>query len=350
MDAPRVRQVSSGIASLGDRLGTAGETGSGLMAQLVEAWQGPDLEYFAREWTGAERVVQDSATSLRSYARELLAQVEQQEGASGDTGLPGRGGPARPPVGEEGGGNPDKADGHSDAYPYETIPGEVVEDGISPDDVSQGYLANCWFIATLQSLALQQPELLEDAIGPRNPDGTYPVTIYVDGEPVVVNVTPEFPAEDGDPAYADNPGRDGSDAPRELWPLLIEKAVAQHHGSYEDLEWDWPSTAMEVLTPHDVQTYDDSGWFDDIDLPSADSLRSTLEQGGSIVVTSSGDSDFSDAYQGEDALTKKHCYYVERIDADGTVHLRNPWGYDHPAPMSYEEFSQNFPRYDVATP
>ncbi len=141
---------------------------------------------------------------------------------------------------------------------YQLFAGSISLDGISPSDIKQGYLGDCYFLAALASVAQQHPEVIWNAIKD-NGDGTYTVTFYQDGKPVPVTVDAEFPVTEdakgnptGTPAYA----RTGSTRD-ELWPLIMEKAYAQlDGGSYRKIEGGWPGEAVELLTGASPQRLD----------------------------------------------------------------------------------------------
>lgn len=343
MDTARVRSVAEQLVASAGQIGSVAMEGSGAMWRLAECWDGADRDHFAQQWQSAGRRLQEAEDSVRLFGERLRDQVSAQDETSrapagGAGGHDGRGG-------SRGGGgvrseNPDLAD-DTDAE-YEEIEGDVVSDGVAPGDVMQGALGDCWLISTMRGVAAANPDLIEDNVE-ANGDGTYTVTLYEDGEPVEVTVTNDFPAVDGDPVYADNEGN------RELWPLLYEKAMAQHMGgSYEDLDGDWPRKAIEAMTGNDVTTYDDNPFnpFEGKDLPPSEDLRSRLEDGGVIIASTDGDG--KKASDGD--LVSNHAYTVTGIDEDGNVTVQNPWGsHEPPITMTYEEFEDQFARFDVGS-
>ena len=94
-------------------------------------------------------------------------------------------------------------------------------DAISPNDVTQGQLADCYLLSSLAAVAQARPDLIRNIIK-QNSDGSYTVTFSIPiggaiGSPRFVykhseRVTSDFPANGaGGPAYAaygDNPGGD----------------------------------------------------------------------------------------------------------------------------------------------
>lgn len=340
MDTDRVRGIVEQLLASSQGIQDVAQVGDGAMSVLRDAWQGQDLQHFDQQWHTAGRQLHTASEYLRTYGERLRHQAEDQDTTS-QGGGGGRGGPSG--GGDHGdgvrGGNPDLAD-DTDAT-YEKIDGPVVEDGVQPTDVKQGALGDCWLISTMRGVAAANPKLIQDHIKD-NGDGTYTVTLYEDGKPVQVTVTGDFPAKNGDPVYADN------ETDRELWPLIYEKAMAQHMGgSYEDLDGDWPARAIEAMTGNEVTTYDEGLMpWDGKDLPPASDLKAKLEDGGVIIASTDGDGKKAS----DGSLVSNHAYTVTAIDDQGNVTVQNPWGsHEKPITMTYEEFEKRFARFDVGS-
>jgi hypothetical protein len=234
--------------------------------------------------------------------------------------------------------------------PHELFVAQDGEPPVSPTDLEQGYLGDCWFIASLGAIANRNPGLIEKMIQ-ANDNGTYTVTFYDDGKPVRITVTPDLPTVKGDPVFVDNPQpSDAGDGVHELWPQIIEKAAAQYYGDYTDLEGDWPAKALELVTGTEVTTYD-SGWlpWSEPDPPSANDLADVLTNGGAVLV-STDNKNRTQLYK-DNVLVQRHAYYVQSVDPKaGTVTVVNPWGLkgNPPITMTYQQFRDSFIRYDVA--
>ncbi|MGN6577292.1 MAG: C2 family cysteine protease, partial [Nocardioides sp.] len=213
-------------------------------------------------------------------------------------------------------------------------PDDPDEPAVDPTDLDQGMIGDCWLIASIGAIAQGDPELIERMIR-ANPNGTYTVTLHDGDRAVDVTVTPDIPTVDGDPLFADNPATsDAGEGTYELWPHLVEKAAAQYYGDYADLEGDWPSKALELLSGRDVHTYDDD-WFglDDVDAPSASEMDELLDGGGAVLVSTAHD-DRTPLYE-DDTIVQGHAYYVQDVDPDkGTVTIVNPWGLDSYPPIT----------------
>lgn len=228
-------------------------------------------------------------------------------------------------------------------------PADADEPLVDPSDLDQGMIGDCWLIASIGAIANTSPEVIERMIR-ANDNGTYSVTLYDDGDAVDVTVTPDVPTVEGDPLFADNPSTsDAGDGTYELWPHLVEKAAAQYYGGYEDLEGDWPSKALELLSGRDTHTYEDD-WFglDDVDPPSVSEIDSLLDGGGAVLVSTAHDNRTS--LYDDGTIVQGHAYYVQTVDPDkGTVTIVNPWGLDSypPITMTSDEFEASFIRYDT---
>jgi pyrrolidone-carboxylate peptidase len=114
--------------------------------------------------------------------------------------------------------------------------GETDRRAIDKSDVQQGYLGDCYFMALLAAIAEVRPEAIEQMVTP-NDDGTFTVKFFgPDGKRVNQTVTPTFPSyASGTPAYG-QPGDQSDVYGKELWPMLIEKAWMQAHGSWLAIE------------------------------------------------------------------------------------------------------------------
>lgn len=201
----------------------------------------------------------------------------------------------------------------------------------SPEDINQGDVNDCWWLGTLAAYA-NTPEgqkWLKDHIH-ANPNGTYTVTLYIDGKPVKVTVTDYFP--EGDNGAAGNGVWNGLGKKDPNWASIFEKARAAlpDAGSYDNLTGGWSVVnenfgsggAMATLTgdrarwvtPRDPFT----DWlFPGYQLPD---LRKDLTDGRPVTVTTY----ISD----RDDMVDWHQYTITNVSADGTITLRNPWGHD----------------------
>jgi hypothetical protein len=110
----------------------------------------------------------------------------------------------------------------------------VFYEGISPSDIRQGCLTDCWFLCAIAALA-EHPVLIKELFAPgshvESELGMYTMRICRAGQWRSVVIDDFFPCyPGGDAAYARNHGH-------ELWAMLIEKAYAKVNGSYATLRF-----------------------------------------------------------------------------------------------------------------
>ncbi len=130
---------------------------------------------------------------------------------------------------------------YSDGTPidikYIYAQGELFQNGIEYSDIRQGILANCYYLAALAGVALQDAQKIEDMFID-NGDGTYTVRFFNNGKADYVTVNRLLPTyHSGNLAFAkvgmSNNWWGGqeqntvSNTNNELWVALAEKAYAQ---------------------------------------------------------------------------------------------------------------------------
>ena len=195
-------------------------------------------------------------------------------------------------------------------------PGQVLKGGISPLDVQQGALGDCYFCAGLASVAQAKPDVLKNGITDRG-DGTYDVRLYDDqGQPKTVTVDDElYRKGNGGPRYAR-----GTD-PRELWPALYEKAYAQLHGGYQDIWGGRAGLAMQTLTGKPSDRVANAGLTPDALWTR---VNDAVAQQRPIAAATFGN---EKKYQ-NNGLVGGHAYSIlgtQEVDKNRYVVLRNPW-------------------------
>jgi len=125
-----------------------------------------------------------------------------------------------------------------DVYENATLWGQQ---GIRPDDVRQGLLGNCWFLASASAIA-EKPSRMEQVFlnleTELNEAGIYGVNLNGLGVPYTVIVDDRIPTvkahEKGkqvDRSPFTKLAKDGS-----IWMTILEKAFAKTHGNYLHIE------------------------------------------------------------------------------------------------------------------
>lgn len=188
----------------------------------------------------------------------------------------------------------------------------------SADDVRQGRIADCFAASALAAVAHVRPDLIRRAVR-EMPDGTYVVCLYTPGEsrPRLVRVDADFYGLVA-PIYAHG-------THNELWPALIEKALAGD--SYETLGAGGRAAGvMAALT----------GFSPRIGTPSsfaspADFFAFVQRQMDAHMPMTLGTPRETDP--ATTGLHGWHSYTVlGAVERDGVqyVQLRNPWGRSEP--------------------
>jgi len=227
---------------------------------------------------------------------------------------------------------------------FRTFAGSISPDGISPDDIDQGSLGDCYFMAALSTVAQQHPEVIRNAIKD-NGNGTYTVTFNRDGRPVQVTVDAEFPVGedlDGNPTNTPAYAKTGSRAD-ELWPMIMEKAYAQLQGnSYQKIDGGWPEKAVELITGRPGARLNLDASTPEQQTATLQDLQTRLDQGDYVTAATRW---FKLPWEKWPAnVDAGHAYAVERVDvARGLIYLRNPWdSTSNPQPMTLQEFNEYY--------
>lgn len=198
---------------------------------------------------------------------------------------------------------------------------QVFADSIDPSDIKQGLLGDCYFLSTLSVLA-EVPDRVKKIFvtqGP-NDEGVYAVKISHNGEFKEVTVSDSFPCYQGAPAFSKSEGD-------ELWVMILEKAYAKMHGSYERIEGGFAENCLRDLTgaPCDVLSHEDEDIFSKV---------MEAEENMWIMAASAGTTEASKENLEKLGLVGQHSYgllsakevKLDNGESAKLVQLRNPWG------------------------
>ncbi|MFA6210837.1 MAG: C2 family cysteine protease [Candidatus Obscuribacterales bacterium] len=227
---------------------------------------------------------------------------------------------------------------------------------ISPEAIQQRSIGDCYFEASLASLAKERPQDIAKMIKD-NSDGTYTVTFPgAPSELIVVKAPTE--AELGVYNAASEYG---------TWANVIEKAFGQYRQTHGLQSWsDWafgkreqtPTDgadgggpmveAMNLLSERSSSSKWSSWRTEDT---IANEIKTALSESRMVTAGTPGKSDKERLANGYPA---NHAYSVVgyREDAQGKrfITVRNPWGgsdKDGTSEVSIEEFRQTFDHYSV---
>ncbi|XP_020783915.2 calpain-1 catalytic subunit-like [Boleophthalmus pectinirostris] len=131
--------------------------------------------------------------------------------------------------------------------PHKIVPNpSFVVDGITRFDFGQGIVGNCWFLASIGAVTLQEPILAQiipkDQTFDEDYCGLFHFRFWRFGRWVDVVIDDKLPTIKGRLIFVH------SKDPEEFWPALLEKAYAKVCGSYSDMNAGTPVEALVDFT------------------------------------------------------------------------------------------------------
>jgi hypothetical protein len=198
-------------------------------------------------------------------------------------------------------------------------------------DVNQGYLGDCYFVASLGEAALQDPSLIENMIT-ANGNGTYSVRFYVNGQADYVTVNGQLPVMGGGYSWANGATQEFANGTADDWVALVEKAFVQlneqtaaaNYGghttgnAYEDINGGTAITLSEI-TDQTFNTYNLSSGESATTLSALMSTLSNDFKAGDEIILSTPNVDNGN-------LVGDHMYMITGVNSSaGTISIQNPW-------------------------
>ncbi|WYL92885.1 MAG: C2 family cysteine protease [Gloeotrichia echinulata IR180] len=217
----------------------------------------------------------------------------------------------------------DRPQTNSTSYTYKAVSGSLFQGGISGNDIKQGSVGDCYYLATLSSIAIEKPSYIQNMFID-NGDGTFTVRFYNNGVADYVTVDKYLPTTStGALAYAKTGGLYNVTS-NELWVALAEKAYAQlaesgwsrgvgATNSYASIEGGWMDDVIQQVANLTTE-------WNTPDFMTKSQLIDLVNSNKILTVGFVNGANFG--------VVNYHAYTVSSYNSTtGTFNLRNPWGY-----------------------
>ena len=210
--------------------------------------------------------------------------------------------------------------------------------GIDPDDVAQGRLGNCYFLAAIANCATANKDIIINDLVVEDyaEQGIYGVKFFISGKWVTVLVDDLIPSipwgSQWVPIFAGFKDHSMQEKnTKELWPLIFEKAWAKLHLSYEATAGGDTADATNYLTGGFVRKFQVDGYNMQAMWDTLYKMVNPEEPDDLSFCSCNTRMDADPATLANTGLISGHAYSIlamkiSQITGEKFIQVRNPWG------------------------
>jgi len=213
----------------------------------------------------------------------------------------------------------------------------LFDGGADPHDVRQGSLGNCYFLCALAAIA-KKPHRISNLFSEAVPgqfhsehaalqkNGLYGIKLCAHGgweEVIVDDLIPCF-KNTNEPCFAKSHGR------KELWAILLEKAYAKIHGSYESISEGYAGEALADILGAPYKGYALHEGMSNAELHKLWGNLVSFDDDDFVMCCKVPETESNINLEETVGLVDGHAYSVITVlqlsNGDRVLGLRNPWG------------------------
>lgn len=246
--------------------------------------------------------------------------------------------------------NPTAVDDYGTKYSYKLASGSLFVNGPSYTDIDQGYVGDCWLMASFAETALRDTKIISNMFTD-NGNNTYTVKLFNNGVANYVTVDKQLPVDSSGLFGFADVGASYTNVNNELWTALAEKAVVEEQASlgyknaYSSIDGGYIGVGLGDITGHAYTV--------------GNSLATTRSYNGFNLAVAAWNSGALMGFASKSSHTNLgvvsgHAYAVVGYNSiTSQFTLFNPWGINNGfAPglltLSWSQIQSNFSYYDTA--
>ncbi|KAJ3443723.1 calpain [Anaeramoeba flamelloides] len=202
----------------------------------------------------------------------------------------------------------------------------LFKEGMSPEDIEQGSLGDCYLLSSISVLSLKEEKVLKIFLTKKyQPEfGFFIVRFFSNDQWHKIIVDDYLPCgRNGRPIFARSKNND------ELWVQIIEKAYAKLFGSYEAIEGGFVHLCLVNLTGGMGEMFQMNKQENLQEVNDGRLWQKLLQYQNAGYLLGAGSHSGSDTSISDKGIVLGHAYGildVQFVDNNKLIKLRNPWG------------------------